>query len=180
MRFYIHRSRSAAASSVTVADGVLDTWRVTGDTQHVTHDKWYLTLGTWHLILKKYIYLYQFYYSHMLRDSVSPVCVIFLGIFFKYFFLGFLGCSCLLPGFSGDRWYVTGHTWHIKHGRWQICLTFCLFWWYYPHMLRDLLCPECRIFIELDRWVDSVSKPWCSSMCVSVFLCVCATFGSFF
>ena len=60
-----------------------ETWHLTPDTWHVTCGMWHVTCDTWHMAIcfppfcHFWPFLYQCYYPHTLRDSVSPVCGIF-------------------------------------------------------------------------------------------------------
>ena len=66
--------------------------------------------------------LHRYYYLQTTRDSVSPVCRIFLARF--------------------QFW------WHFPFGDISVLTTFLIFWYrsFYPQMLRDSVSPVSRIF----------------------------------
>ena len=58
-------------------------WPVTGETQHVTLNMWHMTHDIWyitHFWVLYFIFWYSCNYTHTLRDSLSPVCRIFVMI----------------------------------------------------------------------------------------------------
>ena len=56
-----------------------DTWHLTPDTWHLTPDTWHLTPDTWHLTPDTW-------HLNTLRDSVTPICRIFIYIMMDKWF----------------------------------------------------------------------------------------------